>query len=108
MQRGDLRKRDERRKARRLRGVGGPWAPHLVAATAKGLAVRIGMHAAVVVDRGTADGGVTGAYCRWDGLVWRAELTVGADPGDLPMLEPGAILPAGWSWRPAPVSSGGR
>lgn len=90
-----------RARWRRLPGVGGPWAPHLVAETDGGLAVRIGMHAAVVVDGGSDGGGVVAVYCRWDGLVWRALLTVGADadPGRLPMLEPGAILPAGWRWR---------
>jgi hypothetical protein len=86
---------------RRLPGVGGPWAPNLAAATAHGIAVRIGMHAAVVVDREAAGGGLAAAYCRWDGFVWRAELTLGADPCDLPMLEPGAVLPTGWAWRPA-------
>jgi hypothetical protein len=91
-----------RARWRRLPGVGGRWAPNLVAETARGLAVRIGMHTAVVVDRGPAAGGVVAAYCRWDGLVWRAELTLGADPGDLPLLEPGAVLPDGWRWRPAP------
>jgi hypothetical protein len=74
-----------------------------VAETAGGLAVRIGMHTAVVVDRGSAGGGVVGVYCRWDGLVWRAALTLGADPSDLRMLEPGAVLPPAWRWRPTPV-----
>jgi hypothetical protein len=92
-----------RARWRRLRGVGGRWAPNLVAEGPDGLAVRIGMHTGVVVDRGPRAGGVTGAYCRWDGLVWRVEITVGAEPGDLPMLEPGAVLPPGWRWRPTPV-----
>jgi hypothetical protein len=90
-----------RARWRRLPGVGGPWAPNLAAVTARGVAVRIGMHAAAVVDRGPAGGGIAAAYCRWDGFVWRAALTFGDDPDDLPMLEPGAVLPAGWTWRPA-------
>jgi hypothetical protein len=90
-----------RARWRRQPGVGGRWAPNLAAATGHGVAVRIGMHAAVVVDRGPAAGGVAAAYCRWDGLVWRSDLTLGDDPWDLPMLEPGAVLPTGWHWRPA-------
>lgn len=99
-----------RARWRRLPGVGGPWAPNLVAETDRGLAVRIGMHAAVVADRGggPAGGGVVAVYCRWDGLVWRSMRTVGdlaGDPGGLPMLEPGASLPDGWRWRATPVLS---
>jgi hypothetical protein len=92
-----------RARWRRQPGVGGRWAPNLVAETAGGLAVRIGMHTAVVLDRGPAAGGVAATYCRWDGMVWRTELTIRDDPWGLPLLEPGALLPAAWHWRPTPT-----
>jgi hypothetical protein len=103
---GSLRGGDTlcRERWRPMTGVGGPWSPSLVAEAKGGLALRIGQHAAVIVDRGPRLGGVVAAYHVWDGLVWRTGLTVG-DPVSvaslLPPLEPGAALGDGWRWRQA-------
>jgi hypothetical protein len=90
------------RYAERWRRMGGPAGPIAVAATEHGLAVRVGDHAAVVLDARAIGGPIAARYDRWDGQVWRTEITHG-DPrasDALPSpLDPAWPAPPGWWWR---------
>jgi hypothetical protein len=82
----------------RLPGGDGPV---LAARTDGGVAVRVGDHASVVVDRRSVGGGIAARYERWDGTAWKPELELGDEPALAqlpPPLEPDAAPPAGWSW----------
>ena len=82
----------------RLAGGGGP----VVAATTDGgVAVRVGDHAAVVLDRRPTGGGIAARYDRWDGTAWHSELRYGDERSceELPpMLDFDAGPPDGWVW----------
>jgi hypothetical protein len=87
---------------RRLPGSDGPVA---VAVTDRGIAVRVGDHAATVVDAREVNGPIAARYDRWDGGGWRTELWFGdprAADGLPPPLDPAWPPPPGWSWRPLP------
>jgi hypothetical protein len=84
----------------RWRRLPGPAAP-LLAAVAKGaVAVRIGAHAAVVVDDRAQEGGFSARYLRNGSAGWVAELTIECGPAVIVPrpLEPGIALPPGWRW----------
>jgi hypothetical protein len=80
-----------------------PGSPGVVlaASTDGGMAVRVGHHASVVVDRRATGGAIAARYSSWDGSAWVAQIEFG-DPAAgarLPApLEPDADLPDGWSW----------
>jgi hypothetical protein len=81
----------------RLPAGGGPV---LAATTHGGIAVRVGDHASVVVDRRSTGGGIAARYERWDGFAWHPEIEFGdaVDTAGLPgPLAPGAEPPEGWS-----------
>jgi hypothetical protein len=82
----------------RLSGGDGPV---LAAITDSGIAVRVGDHASVVVDRRSRGGAIAARYARWDGTGWQSEIEFG-DPAALAQL-PLPLLadsppPLGWSW----------
>jgi hypothetical protein len=88
----------------RWRRLGGPRGPVLAADTVDGtgLAVRVGNHAATVVDQRPEGGTLSAHYQVWTGRHWITELTVGAgeEAGVLPgPLDTDAPLPAAWRWR---------
>lgn len=70
----------------------------LAAITAGGVAVRVGDHEAVAVDRRSAGGGFAARYSHWSGARWDLELCIEDGAGvELPEpLEPGVLLPDGW------------
>jgi hypothetical protein len=73
----------------------------LAAATDGGIAVRVGHHAAVIVDRRADGGAIAARYHRWDGTAWRTELEFGdrAERDRLPdPLQFESTPPPGWSW----------
>ncbi len=73
----------------------------LAATTAGGIAVRVGHHASVVVDRRRTGGDIAARYDLWDGSVWVPQIEFGdlSSGADLPApLEPDSDLPDGWSW----------
>lgn len=77
----------------------GSDAPVTSATTEGGLAVRVGDHAAAVLDRRDAGGGFAAAYARFDGERWVTELEVGDSDVELPRpLVQGGVLPTGWEW----------
>jgi hypothetical protein len=66
-----------------------------------GIAVRVGDHASVVVDRRAEGGGIAARYDRWDGNEWKPALAFGssAERDRLPdPLDPDAEPPEGWRW----------
>jgi hypothetical protein len=78
----------------------GARAPVLAAVAETGLCVRVGDHAAAVIDDRDAGGGFAAAYWCRSGSEWRVELEVDGDVGLLPPpLEPGAVLLDGWNWH---------
>jgi hypothetical protein len=82
----------------RLPGSSGPV---LAARTDGGIAVRVGDHASVVVDRRSSGGGIAARYSHWDGTAWTNEIEFGdaADGAQLPdPLASDTDLPAGWAW----------
>ncbi len=82
----------------RLRGSQGIV---LAASTDGGIAVRVGHHASVVVDRRATGGGIAARYERWDGTGWTPQIVYGDETTTalLPApLDPDADLPTGWSW----------
>ncbi|MBV9665664.1 MAG: hypothetical protein JOZ37_16985 [Actinobacteria bacterium] len=88
----------------RWRRLGGPLGPVLAADTADGagLSVRVGNHAATVVDRTPAGGTLSARYQMWTGRRWVTEVAVGDgdDVGVLPgPLDSDAPLPPSWRWR---------
>jgi hypothetical protein len=90
----------ERAYAERWTRLAGPLAPVLAAASPGGLSVRVGDHAAAVVDRRATGGEFVAAYWRWRESEWRLEVQVDGDVAALPpALEPGAGLMDGWHWR---------
>jgi hypothetical protein len=85
----------------RWRRISGRPAPVLAAVGPGGVAVRVGDHAAVVLDERAHGRGFAAQYARLTASGWEAELLV--DEG-LPILmpaplEPTAQLPTGWTWR---------
>jgi hypothetical protein len=90
----------ERAYAERWTRLPGPLLPVLAAESADGLCVRVGDHAAAVVDRRHAGGPFVAAYWQWSNSSWRLELEVDGEIAALPPpLEPGASLTDGWHWR---------
>jgi hypothetical protein len=87
-----------RERWQRIQGSDGPV---LAAVTDGGIAVRVGDHASVVVDRRRTGGGIAARYDRWDGTAWCAELRFGDawERDQLPgPLDPATAPPNGWSW----------
>jgi len=90
----------ERAYAERWTRLAGPLTPVLAAASPGGLSVRVGDHAAAVVDRRATGGAFVAAYWRRGDSEWRLELDVDGDVASLPPpLEPGAALTDGWHWQ---------
>jgi hypothetical protein len=88
----------------RWRRLNGPSGPVLAAELVEcgGLAVRVGNHAAAVVDRRPDGGTLSARYQVWTGRRWITELVVGDGEvaGVLPgPLDSDAPLPATWRWR---------
>ena len=82
----------------RLEGGAGT---RLAAVTDGGVAVRVGDHAAVVVDLRPIGGGIAARYDRWYGTAWQTEIGFGteADRAQLPApLDLDTGPPVGWSW----------
>jgi hypothetical protein len=76
-------------------------SPVLAAVTGGGIAVRVGDHASVVMDRRSTGGAIAARYAHWDGTAWQPEIEFGDDAAVAqlpPPLEPGTEPPAGWSW----------
>jgi Protein HRI1 len=89
-----------REYAERWTRLPGPLAPVLAAASADGRCVRVGDHAAAVVDRRATGGEFVAAYWRWSDSEWRLELEIDGEVASLPPpLEPGAALMDGWHWH---------
>ena len=88
----------------RWRRLAGPLGPVLAAecADGTGLAVRVGHHAAAVVDRRASGGALSAHYLVWAGRRWITELVVGSsdDARALPApLDEETPLLSGWRWR---------
>jgi hypothetical protein len=82
----------------RLPGGAGPV---LAAVTDGGIAVRVGDHASVAMDRRSTGGAIAARYAHWDGTAWQPEIEFGDDAAVAqlpPPLAPGTEPPAGWSW----------
>jgi hypothetical protein len=84
--------------------LAGSTGPVLAAETldGTGLAVRVGHHAATVLDRRPAGGSLSARYQVWTGRRWITELVVGDGevPGVLPgPLDADAPLAPAWRWR---------
>jgi hypothetical protein len=90
----------ERSYAERWTRLPGPLLPVLAAASPNGLSVRVGDHAAAVVDARAEGGAFVAAYWQWRDSEWQLQLEVEGDVASLPPpLDPGAALADGWHWR---------
>jgi hypothetical protein len=91
----------EHRYHERWTPLAGARAPLLAATAGDGISVRVGDHAAAVIDARAIAGPFAAAYWRLDtaSATWQLELAVDGDITLLPPpLEPGARLPDGWTW----------
>jgi hypothetical protein len=92
---------EHRQYRERWRRLPGAPAPLLAASGPGGVAVRIGEHAAAVVDARERGGGFAARYEHLGPAGWETELAIDDGPAvSLPAtLDAGAALPDGWSWR---------
>jgi hypothetical protein len=92
---------EQRKYRERWRRISGTPTPVLAALGPGGIAVRVGSHAAAVLDERAHGGGFAARYARLGASGWASELTI--DEG-LPIVVPTPLdrttqLPTGWTWR---------
>lgn len=100
IEQGDFIAGEPRAYRERWRRLTGTSELVLAATGPGGIAVRVGEHAAVVVDRRGRGGGFAAQYLRRHQRAWQVELHVeSGDPVQLPEpLSPDAPLPDHWTW----------